>query len=250
LTTNRAASTHKPCTRSSFTTASHKTSGLSSPAFASSIILLAISSSFAISPRSASPRGRRVISNARPMMRLVSGSNLELPKNCEMGMEMGPAIGACARRPPGGRYGGCCTAGGPGQLRLRSREPPNWYVARCSNEVQLRTGHKWPDGARCNAVSVGLRMPHPDSAEPACAFLGVWEAAGVFLCCGDPPPVAVGTPVTERPRADPYMQLSRIRLLPRVMTANVCRMRSSACDTLMRLCVRHVLCWLAFHEPN
>src|SRR5216684_2072936 len=23
-------------------------------------------------------------------------------------------------------------------------------------------------------------------------------------------------------------------------------MRSSACDTLMRLCVRHVLCWLAF----
>src|SRR6266403_5123820 len=42
------------------------------------------------------------------------------------------------------------------------------------------------------------------------------------------------------------MQLSRIRLLPRVMTANACRMRSSACDTLMRLCVRHVLCWLAF----
>src|SRR5262249_7933066 len=42
------------------------------------------------------------------------------------------------------------------------------------------------------------------------------------------------------------MQLSRIRLLPRVITANVCRMRSSACDTLMRLCVRHVLCWPAF----
>src|SRR5260370_16659906 len=42
------------------------------------------------------------------------------------------------------------------------------------------------------------------------------------------------------------MQLSRIRLLPRVITANVCRMRSSVCDTLMRLCVRHVLCWLAF----
>src|SRR5260221_5471731 len=30
------------------------------------------------------------------------------------------------------------------------------------------------------------------------------------------------------------------------MTANACRMRSSACDTLMRLCVRHVLCWPAF----
>src|SRR5215813_4562247 len=42
------------------------------------------------------------------------------------------------------------------------------------------------------------------------------------------------------------MQLSRIRLLPRVITANVCRMRSSACDTLARLCVRHMLCWLAF----
>src|SRR5215813_9885559 len=42
------------------------------------------------------------------------------------------------------------------------------------------------------------------------------------------------------------MQLSRIRLLPRVTTANVCRMRSSACDTLTRLCVRHVLCWFAF----
>ena len=25
-----------------------------------------------------------------------------------------------------------------------------------------------------------------------------------------------------------------------------CRMRSSACDTLTRLCVRHVLCWSAF----
>jgi hypothetical protein len=44
------------------------------------------------------------------------------------------------------------------------------------------------------------------------------------------------------PPAQPYMQLSRIRLLPRVITANVCRMRSSACDTLARLCVRHVLC--------
>src|SRR5258708_16721085 len=30
------------------------------------------------------------------------------------------------------------------------------------------------------------------------------------------------------------------------MTANACRMRSSACDTLTRLYVRHVLCWPAF----
>jgi hypothetical protein len=58
--------------------------------------------------------------------------------------------------------------------------------------------------------------------------------------------VAVGTPVTGRPRADPYRRLSRIRLLPRVITANVCRMRSRTCDTLARLCVRHVLCWPAF----
>src|SRR6516165_8055437 len=49
-----------------------------------------------------------------------------------------------------------------------------------------------------------------------------------------------------RPRADPYRRLSRIRLLPRVITANVCRMRSRTCDTLARLCVRHVLCWPAF----
>ena len=39
----------------------------------------------------------------------------------------------------------------------------------------------------------------------------------------------------EAPHTDPYMQLSRIRLLPRVQTANACRMRSSACDTLTRL---------------
>ena len=55
-----------------------------------------------------------------------------------------------------------------------------------------------------------------------------------------------GRPLLGAPRADPYMQLSRIRLLPRVQTANACRMRSSACDTLTRLCVRHALCWFAF----
>ena len=30
------------------------------------------------------------------------------------------------------------------------------------------------------------------------------------------------------------------------MTAKTFRMRSSACDTFARLCVRHVLCWPAF----
>ena len=37
-----------------------------------------------------------------------------------------------------------------------------------------------------------------------------------------------------------------MRPLPRVTTANVCRVRSSACDTLAWLCVRCLLCWPAF----
>ena len=48
------------------------------------------------------------------------------------------------------------------------------------------------------------------------------------------------------PRPDPYVRLSRIRLLPRVCDGTSCRVRSSACDTLTRLCVRRVLCWCAF----
>src|SRR5213076_45244 len=59
--------------------------------------------------------------------------------------------------------------------------------------------------------------------------------------------VAVGTCVSSHaPRTEPYVRLSRIRLPPRVQTASSCRMRSGACDTLIRLCARHVLCWLAF----
>jgi hypothetical protein len=34
-----------------------------------------------------------------------------------------------------------------------------------------------------------------------------------------------------RPRPDPYVRLSRIRLLPRVGDGTSCRIRSSACDT-------------------
>ena len=62
----------------------------------------------------ASPRARRVISNARPIIRLVSGSNLELPKNCEMGMEIcsaTPAIGGLREAAPGGRLGGIAPPG-------------------------------------------------------------------------------------------------------------------------------------------
>jgi hypothetical protein len=47
-------------------------------------------------------------------------------------------------------------------------------------------------------------------------------------------------------RTDPYVRLSRIRLPPRVCDGKTFRMRSSACDTLIRLCVRRVLCWPAF----
>src|SRR6266404_8692717 len=50
---------------------------------------------------------------------------------------------------------------------------------------------------------------------------------------------------------EPYGPNSGIRLPPwvcdgKAFFVTVCRMRSSACDTLTRLCVRRVLCWLAF----
>jgi hypothetical protein len=70
------------------------------------------------SPRSASPRARRVISNARPMIRLVSGSNLELPKNCEIGLEISPAtmnlLRRFARGAPGGAQGAVAPPGPDG----------------------------------------------------------------------------------------------------------------------------------------
>ena len=45
-------------------------------------------------------------------------------------------------------------------------------------------------------------------------------------------PVAVGTCVSSHaPRPEPYVRLSRIRLLPRVCDGTSCRIRSSACDT-------------------
>ena len=44
--------------------------------------------------------------------------------------------------------------------------------------------------------------------------------------------VAVGTCISwHAPRPDPYVRLSRIRLLPRVCDGTSCRIRSSACDT-------------------
>jgi IS5 family transposase len=44
-----------------------------------------------------------------------------------------------------------------------------------------------------------------------------------------------GRELPRAPRSDPYVQLSRIRLPPRVSTATICRMRASIFDTLMRL---------------
>src|SRR6516162_5943694 len=59
--------------------------------------------------------------------------------------------------------------------------------------------------------------------------------------------VAVGTCVSSHaPRPDPYVRLSRIRLLPRVGNGTSRRIRSSACDTRAWLWVQCVLCWCAF----
>src|SRR6516162_2301833 len=59
--------------------------------------------------------------------------------------------------------------------------------------------------------------------------------------------VAVGTCVSSHaPRPDPYVRLSRIRLLPRVGNGTSRRMRSSACDTRAWLGVQCVLCWCTF----
>ena len=59
-----------------------------------------------------------------------------------------------------------------------------------------------------------------------------------------PAHVAVGTRVSPRaPRPDPYVQLSRIRLLPWVCDGTSCRIRSSAFDTRAWLRVQYVLCW-------
>src|SRR6266513_5256082 len=45
---------------------------------------------------------------------------------------------------------------------------------------------------------------------------------------------------------DPYVRLSRIRLLPRVCDGTSCRIRASAFDTRTWLGVQYVLCWCVF----
>jgi hypothetical protein len=65
-----------------------------------------------------------------------------------------------------------------------------------------------------------------------------------FTGCND---VAVGTCVSSHaPRPDPYVRLSRIRLLPQVYDGTSRRIRSSACDTRAWLRVQYVLCWCVF----
>src|SRR6476659_1030102 len=59
--------------------------------------------------------------------------------------------------------------------------------------------------------------------------------------------VAVGTCVSSHaPRPDPYVRLSRIRLLPRVCDGTSCGIRASACDTRTWLSVQCVLCLCVF----
>jgi hypothetical protein len=81
----------------------------------------------------------RVISNARPIIRLVSGSNLELPKNCEMGMEMGPPIGGLRDAAPGG-HGGRCAAGDPDSLGSEAVSRPNGMSPGAQMRFSYRTG--------------------------------------------------------------------------------------------------------------
>jgi hypothetical protein len=70
---------------------SQSRSGLRSPVLASSMIHVA-AISLARSTRSASPRATRTISNATPILRVVSGSKLPLFKNAVMGMSLAHSI--------------------------------------------------------------------------------------------------------------------------------------------------------------
>src|SRR5437899_1188095 len=97
------------------------------------------------------------------MMRLVSGSNLEVPKNCEMGIKMGPAIGACARRPPAAT-GGVAPPGDPDSFGSEAVSRPTGMspgVQMRFSYVQAINGPRAPDVTQYQSVLV---MPHPDSA--------------------------------------------------------------------------------------
>src|SRR5262245_34225443 len=84
-TASRGSFVYSRRSRNCFRTPSHKRSGLRSPALASSMMRLAMIS-VARSPRSASPRATRAISNATPMTRLASRSNLVPSRNGVIGM--------------------------------------------------------------------------------------------------------------------------------------------------------------------
>src|SRR5262249_34487442 len=59
--------------------------------------------------------------------------------------------------------------------------------------------------------------------------------------------VAVGTCVSSHaPRTDPYVRLSRMRLLPRGGDGASVRVRASALDTRTWLSRQYVLCWCVF----
>src|SRR5262249_45223672 len=79
--------------------------------------------------------------------------------------------------------------------------------------------------------------------------MGIWKTIKAAFAPGTSTP-----PDARRLSAVDELALSAsLRALPvgergwiTLSEANAGRMRSSACDTLIRLCVRHVLCWFAF----
>src|SRR3954469_2705905 len=85
---------------------------------------------------------------------------------------------------------------------------------------------------RCVRFATTVASGHATLATKRTLLLtwaGLPPAGSHQLCLAH---VAVGTGSSwHAPRPDPYVRLSRIRLLPRVCDGTSCRIRSSACDT-------------------
>src|SRR3954453_9479603 len=100
---------------------------------------------------------------------------------------------------------------------------------------------------RCVRFATTVASGHATLATKRTLLLtwaGLPPAGSHQLCLAH---VAVGTCISwHAPRPDPYVRLSRIRLLPRVCDGTSCRIRSSACDTRAWFWVQYVLCWCVF----
>src|SRR5262249_22746603 len=109
------------------------------------------------------------------------------------------------------------------------REPLTYQARR---DVRTASGREANNDAH-RPRRIGLRPSEPgDGRERGSAHRQMQKmSAGKFHF--DPPfTVAVGTCVSSHaPRPDPYVRLSRIRLLPRVGNGTSRRIRSSAFDT-------------------